>query len=476
MRTLFSDMLLVLVLFGGGAAAAHWFLHPTPTFSGKVTAQHQHEKFFLVEKYRRDVGRIALEVFKGDTAESRTAEPIYLDIHPLVDLVDEALDTIGVRGVYEQVFGTYQLVVAYNDAARETGFSNSFKASLRKGDQGLSEKYVGMRNVEMGSAWWLRHWLGAITADKLLRDGSLRLDDKTEDRLHDAPAFMKELQRMMRVKHPDILPFHAQHAFDWHLVSTTRPDMDKYPMDLAEAFCGDLLENDEYVEHVNNDIGRECRHGFGHAVYYVLARRQLGHQPVNLQFRTASGFTLSDENICTAYKICDKAPTNDKTKQQCRGGFRHSWWMVELGNFTKEWEEEAERARKRCDSMLFPGEELSAVNKPSFIYSPNREYKFGMAPDGDLSLWHQQDPNVTVKVWSAGTCCKGRNAHVELQKSDGNLVVYSILNETKKALWDSKIISEKGTVLEIGNDGKARVFNNDLGSILRPRTVLWESE
>ena len=131
---------------------------------------------------------------------------------------------------------------------------------------------------------------------------------------------------------------------------------------------------------------------------------------------------------------------------------------------------------KRCASILFPGEELSAVNKPSFIYSPNRKYKFGMAPDGDLSLWHQQDTNGTVvKVWSAGTCCEGTNVHAVLQKSDGNLVVYSTLNETKKALWDSKI-STKGTVLEIGNDGKARVFNNDIGSsILRPRHVLWES-
>ena len=253
--------------------------------------------------------------------------------------------------------------------------------------------------------------------------------------------------------------------------------MDKYPLDLAEAFCGDLLESDEYVKHVNNDIGRECRHGFGHAVYYVLARRQLGHQPVNLQFRTASGFTLSDENICMAYKICDKAPTNEKTKHECRGGFRHSSYLVELGDKTKEWVDEAERARKRCDSILFPGEELSAANKPSFIYSPNKKYKFGMAPDGDLSLWHQQDPNVTAKVWSAGTCCKGRNAHAVLQKNDGNLVVYSTLNETKKVLWDSKVsVKVKGTVLEIGDDGKARVFNNDLRSILRPRTVLWESE
>ena len=89
---------------------------------------------------------------------------------------------------------------------------------------------------------------------------------------------------MQRIPDPDILPFHSQHGFDWHFVARTIPGLETYPTDLAEAFCGDLLERDEYVEAVEKDMCNECRHGLGHAVYYVLAAREMNQQILYVSF------------------------------------------------------------------------------------------------------------------------------------------------------------------------------------------------
>lgn len=58
-------------------------------------------------------------------------------------------------------------------------------------------------------------------------------------------------------------------------------------------------------------------------------------------------------------------------------------------------------------SSLDPSGKLYAGN---FICSPNFWYRFGLARDGDLSLWHRE-----TKIWSAGTCCVGSDTYALLQ-------------------------------------------------------------
>jgi hypothetical protein len=65
-------------------------------------------------------------------------------------------------------------------------------------------------------------------------------------------------------------------------------------------------------------------------------------------------------------------------------------------------------------SELLPNKRLFAENKPSFICSPSGQYRFGMTRDGNLALWAGKS-----RVWSAGTCCKGSEAFVAMQGSDG---------------------------------------------------------
>ena len=124
-------------------------------------------------------------------------------------------------------------------------------------------------------------------------------------------------------------------------------------------------------------------------------------------------------------------------------------------------------AYSRCSgpSELGPNQRLYAKEEPSFICSSNGKYRFGVASDGDLSLWHEGN-----KVWSAGTCCMGSDAFVVMQKSDGNLVMRSYVEEDSederaKALWASGTVGKGGSILRIDDDGQTRVIATD-GSIL----------
>jgi hypothetical protein len=144
---------------------------------------------------------------------------------------------------------------------------------------------------------------------------------------------MRELQRMQRMEDAEISTHHVGHGFTWHYLAGTMDRIKTYPLIMAHEFCGDLLWKDEYQARLNNDIGRECRHGFGHAVFNVLRMRETGGlkaYSVRKQVRPASGFQLSDKSICEGYRICEDAP-NDKTMSQCLGGLRHSDKLVNSG-------------------------------------------------------------------------------------------------------------------------------------------------
>ena len=222
-----------------------------------------------------------------DTVEA-AEQSQFIDISPFYDLVDDALDRFGIRGVYMNLFESHKFVEALAEVAK-TRKLDDFEVRIKNriGEQPETKyscipndrKFYHMKAICSGCKWWLDHYVGAITADKLLQEGSLLLDEVTMDRVYDAPSFMKEIQRIERLDDSDIMVFHAQHGFTWQYLARKKPLLDSYPLEEAEAFCGDLLYTREYIDHVSNDMARECRHGFGHGVFYVLARQQMvsGH-------------------------------------------------------------------------------------------------------------------------------------------------------------------------------------------------------
>jgi hypothetical protein len=348
---------------------------PLVLLSGAGGPPQQTTKYPLVVAYiktlRNDIAALSIELMQNDTVAEAAKSPYYVDIGPLYDLVDIALDTIGVRGVHAELLDARPFLVSLMAAAKAKDLQQHlhlyyyYENTKEDGDdehhQPMVQYYTGgipsdRRGVSskytMGSLWWLYHWVGAISADKLLRDGSLRVDASSNDRLDSAASVMKMLQDLEQLEyyHPasNLLPFfqHSQHGFVWHYLTVTVPDLDAYPLQLAEEFCGNnkqllLEEEDEHyydVEDVSNGRRDECRHGFGHAVFYILLMRQeLGKKNIVMepsfsarsQLRAASGLVLNEESMCEAYtKICSGAP-NDKTREECHGGLRHSYQIFD---------------------------------------------------------------------------------------------------------------------------------------------------
>ena len=122
------------------------------------------------------------------------------------------------------------------------------------------------------------------------------------------------------------MSFHGEHGFIWHYLAATMPDLDSYPTQLAHDFCSKY--NDAfYVPSVNKYIGAECYHGFGHAIFEILAVRQLNdgasssNYSASRALRAQSGFELTRDVFCQGYRICEQAPGDvNSAKKHCHGG------------------------------------------------------------------------------------------------------------------------------------------------------------
>ena len=75
-------------------------------------------------------------------------------------------------------------------------------------------------------------------------------------------------------------------------------------------------------------MARECRHGFGHGVFYVKALQQLGMSgdsySASQQFRPGAGFLLNETLLCESYRICGESPVVDA---ECNWGLEHSYLL-----------------------------------------------------------------------------------------------------------------------------------------------------
>jgi hypothetical protein len=102
------------------------------------------------------------------------------------------------------------------------------------------------------------------------------------------------------------------------------PTLLEYPKQLADGFCWYTNANRAKgisARTVGKGIDHECYHGFGHAMFYIVAKRQLRQQMnglevlptttpqinARLQVLPNSGFELSPESMCQVYNLCKGA-------------------------------------------------------------------------------------------------------------------------------------------------------------------------
>ena len=96
-----------------------------------------------------------------------------------------------------------------------------------------------------------------------------------------------------------------------------------YPTELADTWCHDYQNGAKKVRY-DVDVAKECRHGIGHAVFYVLVAELFG-QPLRActQFRPRS-FTLDETILENARSICEHG-SNGAEKKNCLNGAEHSY-------------------------------------------------------------------------------------------------------------------------------------------------------
>jgi hypothetical protein len=476
----------------------------------------------IIETLRNDIAALSIELMQNDTVAEAAKSP-YVDIGPLYDLVDIALDTIGVRGVHGELLDARPFLVSLMAAAKAKDLHQDFHVYYYENKEDGEHhqpmvQYTGIPNdrhgvgskYTMGSIWWLYHWVGAISADKLLRDGSLRVDaasSSKNDRLYSAASFMKELQDLQQLDeyYANLMPFfHSQHGFVWHYLTVTMPDLDAYPLQIAEEFCGNqLLWEDEYdvLEDVPNDIGPrdECRHGIGHAVFYILLMRQLGKKNVTetssfsarSQLRAASGLVLNEESMCEAYtKICSGAP-NDKTREECHGGLRHSYQIFDnstTNNSSSNQDLEAFLLEQTTRCKLHANGAVGAFLVNSMILLPGQistsDHHSGVLPvflvqqpDGNLVL-HAGTPEKgsLAILWSSGFVGAPGKEYFTVLQGDGRLITKEGTPDKKPnlAVWKTGAHGNYGDYF-LYYDADVMKLSIRTGLPSHPGDILWSA-
>jgi hypothetical protein len=199
--------------------------------------------------------------------------------------------------------------------------------------------------------WWFFHFIGAITAEKLFLEGSVLWDPITGEYANDMSDLLHKIHDKMAATKDWVgdMSFHAQHALLWHYAEVKLLDMDSYPTEMAKAMCGDEYAYRKVSQGDGKSIGRECFHGMGHAIFYVIARQQMRTEQqkrkkfglsslwapkempwtARTQFRPSAGLELTQESWCKIYKYCQTdldivEGYNVDVSELCIGGARHS--------------------------------------------------------------------------------------------------------------------------------------------------------
>lgn len=310
-----------------------------------------------MEEWRKDFVALVVKLDDEEEAHPKRTKTQFVDTSLVYDKIEQALDTFGMRAVYSTLFQDLEYYFPEDwDYIWDDDSSSS--SSSEDDDDYCDEHGIGCTWLDL---WWLYHYVGAISAEKLLSSGSLLLDGITRERVYDGIAVMKEIHRLQERPYASVMSFHAEHGehalclmcltrcflrvssdysyspfpfvslgFIWYYTVATMPNLHEYPTQLANDFCGDYLTNKVRSESAGKSIGYECYHGFGHAVYTVVAMRQIQQDVANYtartQIRPHGGFALTDESFCETQRMCATAPNTTTSPQKaCYGGIRHSY-------------------------------------------------------------------------------------------------------------------------------------------------------
>jgi hypothetical protein len=322
------------------------------------------------------MARASIELMMSDnddnedvnTTESSSLSPnqdedrYLLNIGPLVDLIDEALDEIGMRPVFTQLFDHYSFLDALEHVAHvEYNLDNFFTSYDHTqpdepplfyvrgipNNRNLSDKSRD-GSICSGCPWWVFHWVGAVAADKLLKDGQLRVDayQEQEEQNDFDKKYLVGLEEVTqtlldweRDTYSDLMIWHSLHGFVWHYFAMVMPNLQEYPHDFASTVCGNRPEQDYEIKsaaHVS--IVKACWHAIGHGVFEVMAIQQLNSTSpysVRKQLRPKSNFVLQDKYVCLAARICAMAPESTGQDELCLGAVKHSLRLVSSKQLTE---------------------------------------------------------------------------------------------------------------------------------------------
>lgn len=254
------------------------------------------------------------------------------DISPYYDLVFEAVDTVGVKGLIFDVF-----------------FEGLGYYGLAEDDDCKGSEGHGYMCAHYGF-WWFYHFTGSILAEKLLLEGKLLWDPMATGEQKYVTSFVN-LQEQIHLR--QTLPaawemsIHVQHGLLWHYAMAKQPDMDEFPTQMVYDWCGRWVHTEHYMEAIGKRVGFACVHGFGHMAFYLAARAQLDPEKTHplsarRQIRSMSGFVLNHDSVCRVRQICLKADDmvegwtsadgsmnlTTNTANRCKGGAVHSMKLM----------------------------------------------------------------------------------------------------------------------------------------------------
>jgi len=289
---------------------------------------------------------------KGNIKNKRRNNDTMIDLSILYKAVSDTVRDVGVRGLLFEVLSDDFEYYVYSDASVSGDYDDDYSEIDSYWENCYSQHGVGERCNEW-DVWWTYHYIGAIVTDMLLEDHELLWDGSTGEtisnttiatELGNSKEMDKETDDIMAELLDRIhslqqsLPyvtqssFHAQHALIWRYVENFPKRLaESYPWDLALKFCrGDGSRPKGIVGRpVNKGIDHECFHGFGHAMFYAVASRQLqreGKQHTEksmkkideeefLVLRPHSGFELSRDSYCEVYDLCKGASPPSKQRK-----------------------------------------------------------------------------------------------------------------------------------------------------------------
>ncbi|KAG7340258.1 hypothetical protein IV203_023801 [Nitzschia inconspicua] len=319
---------------------------PRPPIASNTTGKKQSHKE-NVKHFRRQFNQISDSLRHQQPTQQtfvqtdgKTVSLEMMDLSEFYRIVSSAIDQMGVVGLYFDVFAD--------------GTLKWFESGVNP----YCKETHGTIGCGPEEPWWFYHYIGAMTIQKLLREGSLRwdpTDDGSDDNdnhssfrsiINDATTLFRKLHVEMeqRLTTAGDMSYHAQHGLLWELLPQQHDFFhSSYPFELADAYCGDYYgHNKVRGTQAHRTIGYECFHGIGHATFFALARRQLqidtrinddvGDSPSYFVMKPSTGFAFTRESWCAVQRVCSAASHNmtvdtgysTDVSDRCFGGVRHS--------------------------------------------------------------------------------------------------------------------------------------------------------